>query len=53
MNGLTGQLIVHTYSTVSWPGEGLLADKSSAALNKQNKYHLKSMMLIKYTEIQT
>ena len=23
------------YSTVDWPGEGLLADKSSAALNKQ------------------
>ena len=23
------------YSTVGWPGKGLLADKSSAALNKQ------------------
>ena len=34
MNCLTGQLIVHTYSTVGWPGEGPLADKSSAALNK-------------------
>ena len=37
MNWLTGQLIAHTYSTVGWPGKGLLADKSSAALNKQNK----------------
>ena len=35
MNCLTGQLITHTYSTVGWPGKGLLADKSSAALNKQ------------------
>ena len=35
MNRLTGQLIVHTYSTVGWPGKGLLADKSSAALNKE------------------
>ena len=47
MNHLTGQLIVHT---VGWPGEGPLAAKSSAALNK---YHLKSKMSIKYTEIQT
>ena len=35
MNHLTGQLIANTYSTVGWPGKGLLADKSSAALNKQ------------------
>ena len=47
---LTGQLIVHTYNTVGWPDKGLLADKSSAALNK---YDLKLNMLIKYTEIPT
>ena len=35
MNCLTGQLFVHTYSTVGWLGKELLADKSSAALNKQ------------------
>ena len=35
MNRLTGQLIVHTYSTLSWPGDRLPADKSSAAWNKQ------------------
>ena len=45
MNPLTGQLIVRY--TVGWPGEELLADKSSAALNK---YHLKSIKLIKYKE---
>ena len=50
MNCLTGQLIVRTYSTVGWPDEGPLADKSSAPMNK---YHLKSNMLIKYTEIPT
>ena len=32
MNHLTGQLIVK--HTVGWPGEGPLAAKSSAALNK-------------------
>ena len=35
MNHLTGQQIV--MDTVCWPGVELLADKSSAALNKQNK----------------
>ena len=43
MNHLTGQLITLTYSTVGWPGKGLLVDKSSASLNKQKK-HLKLIM---------
>ena len=34
MKCLTGQLIVYIQYS-GWPGEGLLADKSSTALNKQ------------------
>ena len=40
----------NAHCTVGWLGEEPLAAKSSAALNK---YHLKSNMLIKYTEIPT
>ena len=56
MNCLTGQLIVK--HTVGWPGEGPLAAKSSAALNKQIDSHkigfyFMSNMSNKYTEIPT
>ena len=40
----------NAYCTVGWPGKGPLAAKSSAALNK---YNLKSIMSVKYTEIPT
>ena len=41
MNRLTGQLIVmHTVQLVG-PDEGLLADKSSAALNKEISFKVK------------